>query len=43
MVLNQIATVSVVYGILKVPRIRRRSCSYILSMLPLLVRPYSSS
>jgi len=43
MVLHQIAAASVVYGILKVPRIRRRSCGYILSMLLLLVRPDSSS
>jgi len=43
MVLHQIATASVVYGLFKVPRIRRRSCGYILSMFLLLVRPYSSS
>jgi len=43
MVLNQIATASVVYGLFKVPRIRRRSCGYILSMFLLLVRPNSSS
>jgi len=43
MALHQIATVSVVYGLFKVPRIRRRSCAYILSMFLLLVRPNSSS
>jgi len=43
MVLHQIATALVVYGLFKVPRIRRRSCAYILSMFLLLVRPNSSS
>jgi len=42
MALHQIATASVVYGLLKVPRIRRRSCGCILSMLLLLVSPNSS-
>ena len=43
MVLHQIATASVAYGLFKVPRIRRRSCVYILSMLSLLVRTNISS
>ena len=43
MVLHQIATASVVYGFFKVPRIRRRSCAYILSIFLLLVSPKNSS
>jgi len=38
MVLHQIAKAFVAYGYFKLPRIRRRSCAYILSMLILLVR-----
>ena len=41
--MHQIAVASVAYGLLKVPRIRRRSCAYILSMLLLLVRQTFSS
>lgn len=41
--MHQIAVASVVYGLFKVPRIRRRSCAYILGMLLLLVRQAFSS
>ena len=41
--LHQIAIASVIYGVLRLPRIRRRSCAYILSMLFQLVRASISS
>lgn len=43
MVLHQISTALVVYGVFKVPRIRRRPCAYILGMFFLLVRQKNSS
>ena len=43
MVLHQIAKGIVAYGYFKLPRIRRRSCAYILSMITLLVRANISS
>ena len=43
MVLYQIAIASVAYGLFKLPRIRRRSCVYILGLFFLLVRPMSHS
>ena len=41
--LHQIAIAAVTYGLFKLPRIRRRPCAYIFSMLFVLVRANLSS